>query len=90
MAIDDLASNHIDTIVAAYGLTEYELDSALARTNLNPYEALFHGAKNSEMSGENMSHIWPLIVETTNLWENKDIDALKNSKGDGRTLKGRL
>ncbi|KIW87101.1 uncharacterized protein Z519_12212 [Cladophialophora bantiana CBS 173.52] len=56
-AVEDLASNQVDAIVSAYGLTEYELDSALARTNQTPYETLFHGAQTSEMSGKKMPHM---------------------------------
>ncbi|KEF52473.1 uncharacterized protein A1O9_11315 [Exophiala aquamarina CBS 119918] len=68
-AIEALAVNDVDAIVSAYGLTENDPDSALARTNQTPYEALFQGAQTSEMSGEKMSHIWPLIIETTRLWK---------------------
>jgi acyl-CoA oxidase len=67
-ALNDLAENHAATIIDAYGLTEYELDSALAKSDQSPYEALFEGAKRSEMSGANMAHLWPLMVETRQLW----------------------
>jgi len=59
----DMAENHTVSIVEAWGLTEYELDSALARSDMTPYEALLDGAKKSEMSGEKMSHMWPMIVD---------------------------
>ncbi|KPI42462.1 Peroxisomal acyl-coenzyme A oxidase 1 [Cyphellophora attinorum] len=54
-ALDGFADNHVATIIDAYGLTEYEMDSALARADQTPYEALLDGAKRSEMSGEKMS-----------------------------------
>ena len=58
--IGNLRANHLKTIIDAYGFTEYELDSALARSDVEPYEALFEeGAKRSEMSGSGMSHLWP-------------------------------
>jgi acyl-CoA oxidase len=68
--------NHMDAIVTTYGLTEYELDSALARSNPTPYEALFEGAKNTEMSGMKMLHLWPVIVDTKHIWKkiNEDTD----------------
>lgn len=59
----------MDSVVDAYGFTEYELDSALARTNQTPYEALFEGAERSELSGERMQHLYPLILETRGLWK---------------------
>jgi acyl-CoA oxidase len=68
-ALDDLAGNHVGTIIDAYGLTEYELDSALAKSDQSPYEALFEGAKRSEMSGASMSHLWPMMVDTRKLWD---------------------
>jgi acyl-CoA oxidase len=68
-ALEDLANNHTGAIIDAYGLTEYELDSALAKSDQSPYEALLDGAKKSEMSGTKMSHLWPMMVETRQLWE---------------------
>lgn len=68
-ALEDLATNHIATIIDAYGLTEYELDSALARSDQTPYEALLDGAKKSEMSGTQMSHLWPMMVDTRRTWK---------------------
>ena len=68
-AINDFADNHVQTVVEAYGLTEYELDSAFARADQTPYEAIFEGAKRSEMSGEGVRHLWPLMVETRGLWK---------------------
>ena len=52
----------------AWGLMEYELDSALARADKTPYEALREGAKNSEMSGDGMKSFRPFMVETRNTW----------------------
>lgn len=66
-AITDMAENHTASIVEAWGLTEYELDSALARSDQTPYEALLLGAKKSEMSGDKMSHMWPMMVDTRKL-----------------------
>lgn len=63
-AIIDMAENQTASIVEAWGLTEYELDSALARSDQTPYEALLDGARKSEMSGANMSHMWPMMVDT--------------------------
>jgi acyl-CoA oxidase len=42
------------------------MDSALARSDMSPYEALFEGAKNSEMN--NMRDIWPAIVDARKIW----------------------
>ncbi|KAK5206367.1 hypothetical protein LTR41_007805 [Exophiala xenobiotica] len=65
-AIGDLAENHVAKIIEAYGFTEYELDSALARADQTPYEALLDGARKSEMN--NMQHLWPMIVDTRRIW----------------------
>jgi acyl-CoA oxidase len=68
-AVDKLAAKHLTDIITAYGFTEYEMDSALARADKSPYEALFEeGAKRSEMSGNGMSHLWPMMVDTRQLW----------------------
>ena len=68
--IADLKSKHLAAIIDAYGFTEYEMDSALARSDKEPYEALFEeGAKRSEMSGDGMSHLWPMMVDTRQLWK---------------------
>jgi acyl-CoA oxidase len=54
-AIENLKTNHLARIIGAYGFTEYEMDSALARSDTEPYEALFQeGAVRSEMSGTGM------------------------------------
>lgn len=68
-AVDELAAKYFDRIINAYGFTEFELDSALARSDKEPYEALFEeGAVRSEMSGNGMSHLWPMMVDTRQLW----------------------
>lgn len=67
-ALDAFAGAHTAAIIDAYGLTEYEMDSALARADQTPYEALLDGAKRSEMSGEKMSHLWPMMVDTRRMW----------------------
>lgn len=69
-AIEELASEHLHDIIEGYGFTEYEMDSALARADKTPYEALFEeGAKRSEMSGNGMSHLWPMMVDTRKTFE---------------------
>lgn len=69
-AVDELAANHLDDVIDGYGFTEFELDSALARSDREPYEALFEeGAVRSEMSGNGMSHLWPMMVDTRQLWK---------------------
>ena len=68
-ALEDYATNHVASIIDAYGLTEYELDSALAKADQTPYEALLEGAKRSEMSGAGMSHLWPIMVDTRQIWK---------------------
>ncbi|KAK3684524.1 hypothetical protein LTR37_020199 [Vermiconidia calcicola] len=68
-AVEQLAEKHLSDIIAAYGFTEYELDSALARSDKEPYEALFEeGAVTSEMSGDGMAHLWPMMVDTRQMW----------------------
>lgn len=69
-AITDFKTNHLAEIIDAYGFTEYELDSALARSDTEPYESLFQeGAVRSEMSGNGMSHLWPMMVDTRQMWK---------------------
>ena len=77
-ALEDYATNRVASIVEAYGLTEYELDSALAKADQTPYEALLEGAKRSEMSGAGMSHLWPIMVDTRQMW--KRIEEEKSNK----------
>ena len=80
-AIEEMASKHLTRVIDAYGFTEYELDSALARSDTDPYTALFEeGAKRSEMSGSGMSHLWPMMVDTRQLWkriEERKVDQAK-------------
>jgi hypothetical protein len=66
----DYAPNHVDEIVKAYGFTQYEMHSALARVDKTPYEALLEGAKKSEMSELDWQRreAIPVILEVTNLW----------------------
>ncbi|PGH18677.1 hypothetical protein AJ80_04425 [Polytolypa hystricis UAMH7299] len=73
-AIENLAS-HSRTIIEAYGFTDFEMDSALARPDMSPYEALFKGAKDSEMN--NMREVWPLIVDATKMWARLDSEKAK-------------
>ncbi|KAK4938217.1 hypothetical protein LTR10_021290 [Elasticomyces elasticus] len=79
-AINDLADNHVAKIIDAYGFTEYELDSALARADETPYEALLNGAKKSEMN--NMQHLWPMMVDTRRIWRE-----IEQEKQRGRQAK---
>ncbi|TKA78007.1 hypothetical protein B0A55_03845 [Friedmanniomyces simplex] len=80
-AIENIAANHLASIIVAYGFTEYEMDSALARADKTPYEALFEeGARRSEMSGNSMSHLWPMMVDTRQMW--KRIDGARGQKGN--------
>jgi acyl-CoA oxidase len=79
-ALEDLANNYVATIIDAYGLTEYELDSALARSDQTPYEALFEGARKSEMSGRQMSHLWPMMVDTRQTWKRIDQERRQQAK----------
>lgn len=72
-AINDMAEHHVAKIIDAYGFTEYELDSALARADQTPYAALLDGAKRSEMN--NMQHLWPMMVNTRRIWQ--EIEAEK-------------
>lgn len=65
-AIADI-TKHADQIVDAFGFTEWEMDSALAKKDQTPYEALLEGAKRSEMNS--MQHLWPLIISTRNIWK---------------------
>ncbi|KPI38128.1 putative peroxisomal acyl-coenzyme A oxidase 1.2 [Cyphellophora attinorum] len=88
-AINDVAIQSIDTVISAYGLTEFELDSVLARTNRTPYEALIDAAQSSEMSGEDMAEIWPAIVETTKLWRSKGLQSSATATTSSR-MRGKL
>lgn len=80
-AIEDMAENHLDQIIEAYNFTEFELDSALARSDKEPYQALFEeGAVRSEMSGNGMSHLWPMMVDTRNIWRKVEEEKAGRSK----------
>ena len=65
--IETFATKHAQVIIDAYGFTEYEMDSALARADQTPYEALLDGAKGSEMN--HMQHLWPMMVDTRSIWK---------------------
>lgn len=81
-AIENLAAKHLVDIIQAYGFTEYEMDSALARAGRNPYEALFEeGAKLSEMSGNAMSHLWPMMVDTRQMWRRIEEEKKREDRG---------
>lgn len=58
---------HSKTIIDGFGFTEFEMDSALARSDMNPYEALFQGAQKSEMN--QMQHLRPLIISARSIWK---------------------
>lgn len=64
----EFATNHMTNVIEGYGLTEYEMNSALAKSKQTPYEALWEGAKRSELSGTQMEYMFPAIIDTTNLW----------------------
>ncbi len=68
-AIEEL-SNHAKEIVDAYGFTEWELDSALAKPNVTPYEALFKGAQASELNFQHLDEkTVAAIISTRNVWK---------------------
>lgn len=73
-AIERLASRS-KMIIDAYGFTDFEMDSVLARPDMDPYAALLQGAKNSEMN--NMRDIWPQIVDARKIWGRLDADKSK-------------
>ena len=80
-AIERLKADHLETIIDAYGFTEYEMDSALARADMEPYEALLEeGAKRSEMSGNGMSHLWPMMVDTRHMWKRIEEEKASRAK----------
>ena len=85
-ALDSLATRHLADLIEAYGFTDYELDSALARPDQTPYEALLEGAKKSEMSGTGMSHLWPMMVDTRQIWKRLQ----KEKASDGGRLDSKL
>ena len=66
-ALEELVTKNIAAIIDAFGFTEYELDSALARADQTAYEVLFEGAQKSEMN--HMQYMWPMIVDTRRMWK---------------------
>ncbi|KAJ3529548.1 hypothetical protein NM208_g9704 [Fusarium decemcellulare] len=64
----------VGDIIEGFGFTEFELDSALARSDLDPYEALLDGAKNSEMNASR--HLWPIIIGATKIWKEVNLAKL--------------
>ena len=77
-AIETFKEQHLAEVIEAYGFTEYELDSALARSDKEPYEALFEeGAQRSEMSGNGMAHLWPVMVDTRQTWKRIEAEKAK-------------
>jgi acyl-CoA oxidase len=72
-AIENL-STIAPQIVEGYGYTEYEMDSALARSGMNPYEALWEGAQKSEMN--HMQHLRPAIIGARSIWKNLESSKL--------------
>ena len=68
--IENFATKHVQIFIDAYGFTEYEMDSALARADQTPYEALLDGAKASEMN--RMQHMWPTLIDTRSIWKQGD------------------
>ncbi|KMP01882.1 acyl-coenzyme A oxidase 1 [Coccidioides immitis RMSCC 2394] len=73
-AIETLAE-HSKSIIEAYGFTDFEMDSALARPDMDPYEALWQGARQSEMN--NFREIWPLIVDARKIWRRLEEEKAK-------------
>ncbi|EEQ85753.2 acyl-CoA oxidase [Blastomyces dermatitidis ER-3] len=63
-------SDFSKAIIDAYGFAEFEMDSALARAEMNPYEALVAGPKNSDMN--NMRDVWP--VDSRRTWAKLDVE----------------
>ena len=47
---------------------------------MDPYEALLEGAKKSEMSGEKMSHLWGMMVDTRKMWKRIEEERGKEEK----------
>ncbi|EXJ53609.1 uncharacterized protein A1O5_13176 [Cladophialophora psammophila CBS 110553] len=73
--IVEVAGKHAQNVINAYGFTEFELDSALARSDQSPYEALLEGAQKSEMN--HMQHLWPMMVDTRKMWRRAQRDIQK-------------
>ena len=66
---------HVKTIIHAYGFTDWEMNSALARPDVDPYEALLQGAKDSEMN--HVQDLWPLIIDARAIWGRLDAEKEK-------------
>jgi len=65
---------HVDPIINALGFTEMELNSAFAKDNQTPYEALLETAKQSDMNDNNF--IRPDIAKARNMWKQyRDVQA---------------
>lgn len=58
---------HVDTIIDALGFTEMELNSAFAKDNQTPYEALLETAQQSDMNDNRF--IRPAIARARNMWK---------------------
>ncbi|KIW94371.1 uncharacterized protein Z519_04347 [Cladophialophora bantiana CBS 173.52] len=74
--IVEVAEKHAQNVINAYGFTEFELDSALARSDQSPYEALLDGAQKSEMN--HMQHLWLMMVDTRKMWKQAQRDIQKD------------
>lgn len=69
-AVSEFAEQgHAEALVDNWGLTEYEMDSALARAGETPYEALWRAARESEMSGDGMKDVRPTIIGARGVWK---------------------
>ncbi|KIW25048.1 uncharacterized protein PV07_10721 [Cladophialophora immunda] len=66
-AIAAFATAHADAVVAAFGFTEYELNSVFARADQTPYEGLLDVAKQSELT-DNV-FIRPTLLKARSLWK---------------------
>ncbi|KAF9889040.1 hypothetical protein FE257_008017 [Aspergillus nanangensis] len=62
--------DHVSSIVDAFGFTESELNSAFARDNQTPYEALLETAQQSPLTDNRF--IRPTILRARNLWKSYD------------------
>ncbi|KIY00219.1 uncharacterized protein Z520_03904 [Fonsecaea multimorphosa CBS 102226] len=60
-------ASHADTLVAAFGFTEFELGSVFARSSENPYEGLLDVAKQSELTDNTI--VRPTLLKARNLWK---------------------
>lgn len=60
-------SNHVKSIVDAFGFTEMELNSVFARKDKTPYEALWEIAQQSDLSDNRT--IRPTLLHARSLWK---------------------